>query len=383
MKKLGLLTLILSTVYLQGHEECCVPLCDVWHAEVDFLWWRADVEGVTFADVGSLIIPEPAQLAANTPIVANVKNRTPKGEYAPGVRVGIGYQFSEFNLWDLSLLWTHFTDKAKKMSFAAPISTNLNPGVSQLITPLGTTLLGPTAANASIHWKLYTNLLDLELGRDCSLGCNVSIKPHFGLRGAWFNFNSRQDFTGKWNFYGAVPIPTTLMVVEESTFFKADFTYRGIGIKAGADAEWRFSKQWSLLGTLAGSLLYGKYNIQQTANGFATDELLDTLPLILPLEIRLKKDLWLMRGDIEAFFGLKWETIFRGGRSSFSLAAGYEMSQWFQLNQIIDINDNYDIHTSFDENNAPFLASNHFFFEYPVNGNVSFQGLTVKGIFKY
>jgi hypothetical protein len=355
---------------------CCVPqyfsygMPSRFTVFGDFIYWRTDVENTEVAEKGTE--------SSSNPLVASVKTLQPKGKWRAGFRAGIGGKFGECDNTELMLGWTHLNARSAHVQKSTTAATDI-------ILPMGSSLLGPRASSVNAFWKLHINVLDLDWGRTYFPANRFTLTPHAGMRGALFNFHMHQNFDSIWSFYTPAATPTPAGLVQQlgSTSNRSKFNYAGAGIKAGTDAAWRLSECWSVVGKLGLSLLYGKYNIKQHLEGFATDGLIDG-SLLLPADIHFKKDMWRMRSNLEAFLGVMVEKTFGcDDQYDFAISVGYEMSQWFQLNEIPQIQDNYNVHTEFDAVGTPFVASNYFASEVPTHGDISSQGITVKVVIDF
>lgn len=328
----------------------------------DFLYWKANVEGTELA--------EKAQVTPGAITTDDYRTVKVEGTWQPGFRVGVGYQFDKCDEWDLGLCWTYFKDKSKRVSEEV--------SGTEIMYPLAFGIVGPQATTAKAHWDFTTNIIDLDLGKNFHPLCNLAIKPHVGIRGAYFDFKSQQHYTGSWNFIDIDVDPGSAFQLLFPTSSKNDFNYKGIGLKLGCDTEWEFCKDFSLVAKLSASLLYGKYQIHQYFNGQSPDVLADGFPLVLPTQASFHKDMWRLRSDIEAFLGLKWETYFNCDQCKLSLMVGYDIAQWFQLNECFQIVDELDVHNALNAEGVPFVSSQYYIFENLDHGNVALQGLTVR-----
>jgi hypothetical protein len=350
------------------------PQPSQWMICADFLYWKADVENTEVAERTSLT----ATSSSNENIALN-------GRWEPGFRVGIGGRYGQCIKWETLLTWTHLYSRSHHIAKSAD-------GVDVFLRPLAMSTIGPKATSLSAQWRLSTNILDLETGQIFSPAAKLSLVPHIGIRGALFDFHMHQKLQGLWTFFGFTTpgdpsTPPNLSdpnSVAAPTSGKANFQYAGIGLKADTDAVWRFNETWSILGKIAGSLLYGKYEISQHYQGFTTDIFQDSQPLLIPLDSHFKKNMWRMRGNIEAFLGLQWEIKYGADEQYvLALAGGYEMSQWFQLNEIPALEDGYEINNSYNASNQALLGSQYYVFETPAHGSISYQGLTLKASFSF
>ena len=130
-----------------------------------FIFWQAKEKGLDF------LYAHPTSAAEN-------KNKWISNDFdfKPGFKVGLGVNF-DYDNWDLNTeyTWLYLTDTKTKNSqngYTLYPTWSIN-GADQAITE------GKTS------WKLRFNVIDLELARSFYAGTNLTLRPHFGLRGGW------------------------------------------------------------------------------------------------------------------------------------------------------------------------------------------------------
>jgi hypothetical protein len=295
-----------------------------WSVAGDFIYWRADEDGLEYAKEGHTI-------------------HRPRNSWDAGFKAGIGYTFGEQDFWDLFLRWTYFqthqTGEAKGKT---------------LLPWWSPTLLGPSATKASADWTLHYNTLDLELGRDYFLCKTIALRPHLGLRGALIKQHYDAKYDGVF-LIGAVPTAFP-------TEFKAENKFAGAGVRVGAQLAWHFTREWAVTGSLAGALLYGHFDVKQE---------LDDVVGAVPSDAHLNQELSRVAPNLEAGLGIQWETFFHCDRYRVAVSLGYEFTEWFSQNQmsrteLIDGNGQTGV-THFDK----------------ANGDLGLQGATLEVRFDF
>ncbi len=242
-------------------------------ASADFIYWRADEDGLAYATASNGDIKYPSK------------------KWSPGFRVGAGYTFACEDFWQLSAEWTHFNTHQSGSTTASGV----------LVTPWwGDVNLGAVATSASVRWSLRYNVYDLSLGRDYFVAKRLSVHPFVGLRGATIDQNYHASY--------ATTIPTS---------FRAKTDFWGVGAHVGSSLEWWLASSFSMVGNFGGSLLYGNFHIHQN-NG-------------------LKQELHETTGSVnlEAMLGLKWQRYFYANKYRLAITAGYEWNEWFSQNRMV------------------------------------------------
>lgn len=384
--KFALAAALFASLSAHAHAQqvCCPPMGDCCSPEqsnqatffADFLWWKADVESTEVASYQARTT-NFAQLTTNN--AAEIIK--PNGKWKPGVRVGASYRPNPCDTMDLSLTWTYLYSRSNHICRTASTNYyNMAFEKADIISPYAPTLVGPSAQKIEADWRLKTNILDFDLGKEYFPSCNLSLRPHAGIRGAWFNFKFNQDFVGNW--YAFQSPSTTPIVFAHDTFLYSQFTYKGVGLKIGTDGAWHFADHWSILAKISGSLLYGKYNFKETLAGFQPDPLPDGFPALLPWNEFFKDDAFRVRTNLEGFLGLTWKTGLCNDRYNIGLSIGYDISQWFQLNSLPVFEDSVQIYEQFNVD-VPELSVNTSYFQHAANGDISYQGLSVRASFDF
>ena len=129
--------------------------------------------------------------------------------------------------------------------------------------------------------------------------------------------------------------------------------YWGIGIRTGLDTSWHFNNCFSLVGELAISELWQRFEVERKVIHTFVDAETSKVPIYLCDNFHTIKPV------IELFLGLRWEEWFCCDTYHFSLEAGWEEQWWSDQNQ---------------------------FFQFGVEtrqGDLIIQGLTIKARFDF
>jgi hypothetical protein len=298
----------------------------------EYLYWTAREDGLYFAQEG-FKNPAPAfpPRTSTTSFHGTLKKVHPAWDN--GARIGIGLNFPREG-YDAILYWTWFASQGHA-------SAHSRQGTLLPLwgTPDFNPLVGATQAKG--HFSLNLNLLDLEWGRSSWFGGSFSVRPFFGLRGAWIDQTLKTHFT-----YATAP------AISENLRAEADF--HGGGLRAGIDIRFAFPCNLSLYGLTSGSLLYGQTNNRLRAQENHT-------------AIAHTKDLfWKGISALQMGLGLSWDTHFAKDRLHIELHIGWESNIWFSINTMNHF--------------MPQLRQGAYFKE---NSNLSMQGLVAGGRFDF
>jgi hypothetical protein len=267
-------------------------------ARADFLYWRADEEGLEYAARSST---QPgASKYSETSL-------SPEIEWSPGCRLGVGYVFANQDYWDLTLLWTHFQTTQKDSVSATAVPAWLRGGS------------GFMAQGGRARWHLSYNVYDASLGRDYFVSKTISVHPSVGLRGATIDQKYRAKYRAVSLGGTTTPFPTSM---------QAQNDFWGIGTRIGTQLQWRCSTSFALLGSVGGSLLYGDFKVKEHFKTVGSLGSASNVPIFM------HEHLTTGAFNIEAFLGAQWERFFYQNTMKLAISLGYEWSQWLSQNRL-------------------------------------------------
>ncbi len=310
------------------------------YVSLDFIWWKTFVGGMEYAYSGAV------DNGGNVPFGASTAKgyvQKPNFDFQPGFKAGIGVNFNHDG-WDLYAEYTylaslsetnHLTSSSGRGALNIP-QVYLN---SNVVTDI-------PLANASCNWKQNFSVIDFELGRDYFVSRYLTLRPSAGFKTAWINEQSKISY-----------VPTTSVNADGSsvgnTPTAALLTYRqnmwGLGIRTGLNAGWHVTKNWSFYNDFAFTALWSDFHIHQKQNltetfyGAQTSQLTkESLQTVIPV--------------LEAGLGLSYITWWEQSRYRFEFRAGWEEQIWLDFNHFMTLGG---------------------------TGNLSVQGLTLKGILNF
>ncbi len=295
--------------------------CRRFEAHLDFLYWKADEDGLEY---GTKMVAPPLIGESST---AKTKLLDLHFEWDPGFRLGAGYTFDQLDCWSLNLNWTHIRNHAHAKASAKGIESQTG-SVDTIISPWVNLLfeLRAGASKAEAHWHVDYNTLDLDFSRSVSLSKKFSLNPHFGLRGAWID----QDYKAKYK--------SVFILAESSPHFTRNVTFKGknefsgFGLRGGTELLCHLSPNWHIFSQFAGNLLYGRFRVNMKNlhdQGLGEG---DIPPM--PLDFKASEHFWRVRLSFEEAIGLGWDRSFRCDKYRLRLRAAYELSQWLNQNEL-------------------------------------------------
>jgi hypothetical protein len=285
---------------------------DIW-VMGDVLLWQAVEENLTYAYKGN-----------NNSSQRNRNLHTVDFDWDWGFRFGLGYNAPRDG-WDFDLYWTHIRNTADDHIHSGDVN-----GLYQVWT-VASHLLPGTVTEASAHWRVHLDQVDLDLGREFYVGRHLTLRPYVGARSTWLF----QEYDVKYE---------NLAGTKQEADLKNRFW--GFGFAAGLDTDWDLAWGISMYGEADMSILLGFFDVDQ--KGEQNDQRIWSQD----------KSFRAGRAIMDLGMGLKWNRMFWNDRVGLTLKAGYEYHLYFDQNQFILTN-----------GNDAFELFN------PVHGNLIYQGV--------
>ena len=269
--------------------------------DVEFLWWVAKEDGLFYAQNG-FTNQQTTAVPPDGTIEFNGRLEKVHPHWHPGFRIGLGGNML-YDEWDIFLNWTWFKSHTKEKKHGLLLVLWGHPDVD---SP-GNTATG--ASSAKGNWRLYYNILDLEMGRAFWVGKHFSLRPFFGIRGAWIDQRFKVE-------YDLTTAPST------DLHLKAESDFEGGGIRAGFDARFALLGGWSFYGIASASMLYGFYDC-------------DFREKWESVKIAVSKDKFHQAASTaQLALGIRWDGYTHNDRYHFGLYAGWEQNIWFGINKM-------------------------------------------------
>lgn len=281
----------------------------------DLLIWQTQTESLSYAGLYDLGVnnanTDYASLSLN-----NGKIKNPDFDYQYGFKVGLGCNLSHDG-WDALLAWTWFRDNSHSTT---------SPKNNQLLFPsllfAGYSIADilPSATQATSHWKLNLDLLDLEIGREFYAGKWLALRPFFGLRSSWIRQKDNLNYSN-----------ISLLGVELNYLSAtANFTnnFWGFGPRVGCNGEWQFGSGWSLYGNGAAALQYGYFHLAQNTGAVDTTN----TPMTL---LNVGNSFHSIKPCVDLEVGLRWDYMFFHDSFHLGLHAGWQQLLFFSQNQMM------------------------------------------------
>lgn len=310
--------LLCQNLHSTDQTECC-PIelqdsCNPFNVFGDVLIWWANESGAE----------NWAQVFSTTDVGINVDVLQVSFGCDVGFRVGIGSCISQ-DQWDTQLYYTRFRTQDKDGASTTGEIASAYLGNFYIANDDGTKT-GPAYQKARMKWTIDFNTFDWELGCNCCLCGDFSLRPFIGLKGGWIHQTIRTHwqtpiFPSPDPFFPPTPFDTGQETL------KNDFW--GIGPSAGLNTKWELcgfcSHVFSLFGDFSGALMYGRWTFEDDYENNILEQVVIDVSSINGAAT-------MVRG----FMGIGWD--FDCDTWCFALRVGYEGQIWFDQLQLYTLN---------------------------------------------
>ncbi len=280
-----------------------------FYIHVDGLYMQAKQDGMDFVIQDSSTPSTQTTSPITHGKVEGFSSNNHDWDYNPGMRVGIGF-YLDHDAWNLDFNWTWLNitnyEHANATTSGGVVIPLWELGMGTPADQLGT--------RSSAVWDAGYNTFDIRLGKPYYVSRYLVFNPHFGVRGACIDQHFSVDYGGT----GAVTDG-----IGTRTIHHGNNNFWGVGARAGIDTDWILGKGWCLFGNIATSMLFGKFQIDQSL----------ALPGVGNDGFDLDYDYYQNTPNFEMALGIGWGKYFNKKRNHVGLKVAYEFHEWWdQLN---------------------------------------------------
>ena len=331
------------------------------YATGSFIYWQARQENM---EIGLISANDPegkmsiGDLPFHTSYVNNMEVTSPNFTFRPGFKLGFGVRLN-WDGWDAFTEYTRFHGKISSGVRPLPPSTALTGSShpnGEYLYPIqgspggnsGTTLLSPYFfQSANQAWKLKIDFLDLSLARAYYSGTKLTVRPFFGVRGAWLRQNLKTSYTGSTAYLDPQSDTSGFLDTRVSNFY----TSWGLGPRTGFESNWMLGRGFRFIGNGSGDVLYTRYSLH---SGQQTHLIVPTVsPIVTNVSVSQKIDYLRTHLDLEMGFG--WGSYFYHNDYHFDLSATYGFQVFWNQNMFRNFEDAFAPATSFAPNGDLFI----------------------------
>lgn len=305
------------------------------------LFLKASEDGLVFVTItqnnGQF---NPSSFPTSNSLSGNTKLKNLHFPADWGFRLGIGLNLP-YDGWEIDAKWTRFFTHAKRHihadtdHFLTPTFLNPQRAINTDLVPPLITLTGafPTEGllnDATSHWTLHLNEIDLEIGREFFVSKWLTLKPYAGLRSAWIRQKNKIFYDGFFQLTGFIPVVSNVTTSMHCNFW-------GIGLLGGLDTQWGLFCGWSLFANLEASILYGYFDVSSHESDAGLSRITFLSPTFpFATDIFTLHDFYhLNRFITDCVIGLRYDYQFCDQRYHLGFQAGWEMHHFFGQNQFL------------------------------------------------
>lgn len=236
----------------------------------DFIYWQSRAANLDFVESNVLM--------DSAPVTSQGQVYYPSFSYMPGFKVGLAFDVGHDN-WDINVDYTWLNGDGGKNSasgtydepyLAATRETIFEPGVNDELV------------QADGNFGYHYNLINLSLGRNYYISEYLTLRPYFGISGAWDKTSSLVHYTYYANDAG-----------EEGTYVSQNYNqnYWGVGFNTGLNTAWCFDENWSIYGDFGILNLWSRFKTQAKETDYEiADAIVDDATGVISLNTEGSQD---------------------------------------------------------------------------------------------
>lgn len=283
----------------------------------DFIYWTVRQDGMFYAVTGSAI-------NGSQGTVCDLD-----WSWDPGFKSGLGFNLPHDG-WDIFAEYTWMRSHASDSKTQTAAESTMIPywNVNRF-TP-------GTLVRAKGDWNIHFNNVTLDLGRNAYLSQYMKLRLFAGLQAAWINQHYTALFSNEKLETGRV---------------RLNQEFWGIGLRAGINDTFQFTKNFSFFADLSLALLWGEFDLDRRDQIIAGG--------VEEVTLRTGMRPWMEEPVASLAAGFRYDGWFGNDRYHFLLQAGWEHQLWILHNEMIKTSE-----------------ADHA-------GNLVLQGLTIKARFDF
>lgn len=281
----------------------------------DFIYWEARANDLAFATT--------SLLSTTTTTLQPGEVYYPSFNYKPGFKVGIAFDLGHDN-WDLDANYTWLNGNAGKNS----VSTGLGVIATQITPtlPIVGSSLETYLTQADGNWDFHHNLINLDLGRNYFISQFLTLRPYFGLSGAWSSQDSHVHYT--------YTSDTDPYPVEDFVTLYFSQSYWGVGFNTGLQTSWLFDENWSIYGNFGILNLWSKFSDSSKETDYdAVDGVIEATGTVTQ---NFSSTQYGIQNVLDLELGVRWATTFDDDTMGASIQMGWEQQVWFNNCHLYD-----------------------------------------------
>jgi hypothetical protein len=237
--------------------------------------------------------------------------KNPNFDLDAGVRVGIGYNATEHDDWNISanFEYLHSQGSISSSSEGHEVYRPLNDVSIFYTEDTGSNFYN---ANSSLSVDYY--LLDIALSRGSYFSDRFSFEPFAGLKASWINYDASLRLQNDLNTADGIPLTT-------SWLRRSFVNFWGVGPMAGINANHHLFVGWSIFSSSNFSVLFGESNFAD-GTGFVTIEK-------LPFSQHVTDVITVLCPTLRSIIGLQYDTDIFKETQHVKIRFGFDTRYYF------------------------------------------------------
>lgn len=269
-------------------SDCC---CDQYRLYGGWLYWKLGGDEYEYAVVKTRFFGPDGE------VLDRENFHDIKFDWNDGFRLGFGVDNCCLG-FDFDLIWTHFHSKTSASKSVLGLDPP-GPGGSvfvalPVVDSVFVTLAPGNEAHFDAHERFHFDIVDFEFSKWFDF-CNLGFRPYVGLRFA----DIQESFGDELEIFS-----TGTSFVTNYDFHNKN-KFKGVGILAGFDVDYRLCDGLSILGTLGGSVVWGRTHLKNHF-GFDRNDLFDAY------NSEIKEHYRQFKVITDFLIGLRYDTCFCG-----------------------------------------------------------------------
>jgi hypothetical protein len=269
----------------------------------DFIYWEARTNNLSFVQ-SNVNYHNP-----DVTISSQGQTYYPSFSYMPGFKVGLAVDLGHDN-WDLTADYTWLNGTGGKNS----VEMSYTDSTLKETRPIFDPSVG-RIVEADGNFGYHYNLINLDLGRNYFISQYLTLRPYFGLSGAWDKTSSVVHY----NIQDAFA---------DGTYVKQNYkqNFWGIGFSTGLDTAWCFDENWSIFADFSLMNLWSRFKATAKETDYAISSgALDNLGSV---SYNTEGTQYGLQNVIDIQMGLRWNMRFNDDTMGFGFQIGWDQQIW-------------------------------------------------------
>ncbi|MFV0397771.1 MAG: Lpg1974 family pore-forming outer membrane protein [Bacteroidales bacterium] len=240
---------------LNAWDACCNDVCSNYYAEASWLYWQVDSSNYDFINILTYNSTSSENFSENNSVEHDLNQKMP---WNSGFRVGFGFDLPCWGM-DVKATWTDFHSSGTKKLVATQPSDSSTVSYTRPFLDGSLQLSSSMTAELIAKQKVSFDFdpVNLEFGKWISFEClSIAFRPHIGLQ--YLQYQDRRKFDD------TIAMTNEGMSLTGAGYSKMEQKFQGFGARGGFDVRMPLFCDFSLVGSVAASIDWGRNNLRYT-----------------------------------------------------------------------------------------------------------------------